>query len=227
MNISHLPDKSQDLLKVAWDYAERHGNPVPMGELARRTEQKPSTTTEAVKRLAAQGLLKREPYGGVELTAAGREIAVAMIRRHRLLETFLVRVLSYTWDEVHADADLLEHSVSERFITRVDELLGHPTRDPHGDPIPQADGTIAAVGGKMLLSAPVGKTVVVDQIDDDDPDLLRYLAKHGVIPGARVRVLGSPVGGLIQITRERDATDNPIPLGVDGARAIFVVESPE
>ncbi|AJE32322.1 iron repressor protein [Corynebacterium humireducens NBRC 106098 = DSM 45392] len=203
MHVHDLPDRSQDYLKALWDIAELSdapGTPAALGDLARLTGQKLPTASEAVKRLARQGLVHHEPYAGVTLTAEGRRLALAMVRRHRLLETFLVTVLGYTWDEVHEDADLLEHGVSDRLLERMDAHLGHPARDPHGDPIPTADGSVEKLPGLSLTAVAPGTEVLVEQINDRDPDLLRYLAGHGIVPGAHLRVDAAPAAGLLTVT---------------------------
>ncbi len=199
MHVTDLPDRSQDYLKAIWDITERTGTPVALGELARVTEQKLPTASEAVKRLARQELVHHEPYSGVTLTDDGRRLALAMVRRHRLLETFLVTVLGYTWDEVHDDADLLEHGVSDRLLARIDAHLDHPTRDPHGDPIPAADGSVESLSGDSLAAVSPGSEVVVEQINDHDPGLLRYLADHGIVPGVSVRIDAPVTAGLLTV----------------------------
>lgn len=198
MHVSELSDRTQDYLKVIWDITDRSGGSAPLGEVARRTGQKTSTASEAVKRLAADGLLHHERYAGVRLTAQGEKLAVEMVRRHRLIETFLVRVLGYTWDEVHEDAEILEHAVSDRFMARIDAHLNHPRRDPHGDPIPGAGGEVEELPGGHLTAVTEGE-VVVEQVNDDDPGLLRYLAGHRIVPGARIEVLGPPVAGILRV----------------------------
>ncbi|GAB3699972.1 metal-dependent transcriptional regulator [Corynebacterium nasicanis] len=199
MHVTDLPDRSQDYLKAIWDIAEQTSAPVALGDLARATGQKLPTASEAVKRLARQGLVDHQPYAGVTLTAEGRRLALGMVRRHRLLETFLVTVLGYTWDEVHEDADLLEHGVSDRLLARIDTHLGHPARDPHGDPIPAADGSVEELSGHSLAAAQPGTDVIIEQINDHDPGLLRYLAEHGIGPGVRVSVAAAPVAGLLSV----------------------------
>ena len=127
MHLSDLPERTQDYLKVLWDLSEHSGGaPIALKELAGRLNQKVPTASEAVKRLVAQGLVEHERYAGVSLTPEGQALSMGMVRRHRLLETFLVKELGYTWDEVHEDADLLEHACSDRFIDRLDQHLGHP-----------------------------------------------------------------------------------------------------
>lgn len=218
MHVSDLPDRSQDYLKAIWTVTEYSGGSAPLGELAARVGQKTTTASEAIRRLANKGLLKQEPYRGVMLTPKGRELAVAMVRRHRLLETFLVRALDYTWDEVHEDAELLEHAVSDRFLARIDAYLGHPDRDPHGDPIPDAQGRVEKVEGVSLAAIGEGESATVEQIDDRDPQLLRYLADHGVVPGAHLTVPGSPVAGVLRVK----VGDNEVTIAETGLEDIRV-----
>lgn len=199
MHVRDLPDRSQDYLKAIWNVAEYSGEAAPLGELATRVGQKTTTASEAIRRLAGKGLVQHEPYRGVTLTDSGRRLAVDMVRRHRLLETFLVRVLGYTWDEVHEDAELLEHSVSDRFMARIDAHLGHPERDPHGDPIPDAQGRVERIDWVSLAAVGAGETVTVEQANDDDPQLLRYLAGHGLVPGTRLTVTGPPAAGMLKV----------------------------
>lgn len=199
MHVSELPDRSQDYLKAIWNITEHSSGPAPLGELASRVGQKTTTASEAIRRLAEKGLVVQEPYRGVTLTEIGRKLAVDMVRRHRLLETFLVRVLDYTWDEVHEDAELLEHSVSDRFMARIDAHLGYPGRDPHGDPIPDAAGRVERINWISLAAVGEGETVIVEQANDHNPQLLRYLAAHGVMPGSRITVTGPPAAGMLRV----------------------------
>jgi len=130
-----------------------------------------------VKKLAAQGLVDHQPYGAISLTAAGTELALKMVRRHRLIETWLVEGLGYTWDEVHDEAEVLEHAVSERLLDALDAQLGHPVRDPHGDPIPSAHGDPRRVDAVRLSEATGGRVV---RVSDENPDDLRELARRGI-----------------------------------------------
>ena len=130
-----------------------------------------------------------EKYGAVTLTDAGRERALAMVRRHRLLETFLVRELGYGWDEVHDEAEVLEHAVSDRMLDRIDAKLGHPTRDPHGDPIPAADGKVPTPPARQLSACNDGDAGTVARISDADPEMLRYFDSVGISLDSRLRVL--------------------------------------
>ncbi|MEX3504963.1 metal-dependent transcriptional regulator [Corynebacterium sp. LK2510] len=191
MDVSALPAKTQDYLKVIFDLTERTNSPAAMGKVAERMEQRPSTTTEGIKRLAEKGLVDYEPYGGISLTGAGRELATTMARRHRLLETYLVERLGYSWDEVHEEADNLEHAVSDTFISRIDAVLGHPTRDPHGDPIPNERGEVEVLQVQSLASLGDGASGTVERIHDSDSELLRYLAEVGIRPGVTVTMTGT------------------------------------
>lgn len=156
-----------------------------------------------VKKLVASGHVVHAPYGAVQLTPAGREEALRMVRRHRLVETWLVSRYRYAWDEVHDEAEVLEHALSDRLLDEIDEQLGHPTRDPHGDPIPSRDGTIAIPDAVLLSSLPAGVRGRVARISDRDPSVLRALASAGlgldteVVSGA----LDGPVADAIWVTR--------------------------
>lgn len=196
MHVEDLPAKTQDYLKVIWDLHERTGEKVALGDVAERMGEKKPTASEAVKKLAARGLVNHEPYRGISLSDRGRDIALIMVRRHRLIESFLVSTLGYTWDEVHEEAEKLEHAVSDDFISRIDAMLGFPERDPHGDPIPSASGTIASAVRTDLTDIEAGAMVVVDRINDSDPELLRYLATSGVGPGTVLRAETAPYAGM-------------------------------
>lgn len=190
MPLSELSSTAQDYLKVVWSATEWAPGPVTVTLLAERMGVRKATASDAVRRLVEAGLLAHEPYGGVELTESGREHAVGMVRRHRILETFLVRSLGYDWDEVHAEAERLEHAVSDTLIDRVDALLGHPRRDPHGDPIPGRDGRSHLPDAMRLTDAPTAVPLTVERISDADPAVLRGLAGRDIRPGA---VLTKPI----------------------------------
>lgn len=161
---------------------------VPMGRLASALGVVPGTATTMMKALAESGLVRYEPYMGVRLTPAGTKLASLVLRRHRLVELFLVKVLGMSWAEVHDEAERLEHAVSERLIDRIDEMLGRPAVDPHGDPIPTAAGTMARPHHVDLASAPVGALVTIERVVDQDPDFLRFVEARALMPGRQVRV---------------------------------------
>jgi DtxR family Mn-dependent transcriptional regulator len=164
------------------------GQLVPMGQVAASLGITPGTATTMIKALAESGLAEYEPYSGVRLTAAGERLAGLVLRRHRLVELFLVQVMGMNWDEVHDEAEQLEHVVSERLIERIDQMLGRPTHDPHGDPIPSAQGAIAEDRFDNLLTCPIDTPLRVTRIADQDPAFLRFIEKHGLKPGQRLEV---------------------------------------
>jgi DtxR family Mn-dependent transcriptional regulator len=161
---------------------------VPMGQVAAAMSVTPGTATTMVKTLADSGLVQYEPYSGVRLTGAGERLAGLVIRRHRLIEQFLVEVMGMSWDEVHDEAEKLEHAVSERLIDRMDEMLGRPRVDPHGDPIPSADGSIAHRELNSLLTCPLDVPVMVTRVIDQDAGFLRFLEQSNLKPGEEVHV---------------------------------------
>src|SRR5689334_11454766 len=161
---------------------------VPMGQVASMLGVTPGTATTMVKALGESGLAEYEPYSGVRLTAAGEKLAGLVLRRHRLIELFLVQVMGMSWAEVHDDAEQLEHVVSERLIERIDEMLGRPTHDPHGDPIPDPEGAIAQRHLDSLLTCPIETPLRVTRITDQDPAFLRSIENNDLKPGQRVEV---------------------------------------
>src|ERR1700687_3233313 len=161
---------------------------VPMRHVASAVGVTPGTATTMVKALAESGLAEYEPYSGVRLTRAGQQLAGLVLRRHRLVELFLVQVMGMSWDEVHEEAEQLEHVVSERLIERIDEMLGRPTHDPHGDPIPNTEGTITPKQLDSLLTCPLGTRLKVTRIADQDPSFLRFIEKNDLKPGQAVEV---------------------------------------
>jgi DtxR family Mn-dependent transcriptional regulator len=161
---------------------------VPMGHVASALGVTPGTATTMVKALAESGLAEYEPYIGVRLSAAGEKLAGLVLRRHRLVELFLVKVMGMSWAEVHDEAEQLEHVVSERLIERIDDMLGHPTHDPHGDPIPNPDGAIPPRDLENLLTCPIGQPLRVMRIADQDPVFLRFIENNDLKPGQPVEV---------------------------------------
>jgi DtxR family Mn-dependent transcriptional regulator len=161
---------------------------VPMGQLASALGVAPGTATTMVKTLAESGLVRYEPYAGVRLTRSGEKLAALVLRRHRLIELFLVRVLGMSWTEVHDEAEHLEHAVSERLIDRIDEMLGRPAVDPHGDPIPDQDGLVSRTRYDTLLTCPLHTAVTVQRVSDQDPEFLRFVERHELKPGQVIEV---------------------------------------
>src|SRR5690554_3995858 len=179
----------EDYLKAVWNATEWSDAPVTVTMLSTRLGLSPSSVSEIVRKLTDRGLLTHPRYGSVELTDTGRAIALATVRKHRLIETFLVEYLGYEWDEVHDEAEVLEHAVSTEFVERLAQRLGQPTHDPHGDPIPAADGTLPAEERTALTAVADGSRVRVARVSDDDPDLLRHLRDVGVDLGVVVDVV--------------------------------------
>lgn len=155
-------------------------------QLAARLGLAPSSVTEMVRKLADQGLVEHARYGSIVLTPAGRTEALRMTRRHRLIETWLVRSFGYAWDEVHDEAEVLEHALSDRMLDAIDVQLGHPTADPHGDPIPTREGDVPDLDGVLAAALPEGESATIVRISDRDPDVLRRLADDGIGLGSTV-----------------------------------------
>ena len=173
-----VPTAVEDYVKVIYAHTEWQPDPITPSVLAARLGLAASSVTEMVKKLASQGLVSHRPYGAIELTRDGTTLALRMVRRHRLIETWLVQHVGFSWDEVHDEAEVLEHAMSDRLLDAIDEQLGHPSRDPHGDPIPRADGTIDRPDAVLLRDAETGGVVV--RISDRDPVLLRHLDAEGI-----------------------------------------------
>ncbi|MGB3698354.1 MAG: metal-dependent transcriptional regulator [Gordonia sp. (in: high G+C Gram-positive bacteria)] len=218
--VNELTSVTQDYLKVIWTSQEWSDAKVSTKVLAEKLGVSPSTVSEGIRKLSDQGLVDHEPYGGVTLTEAGRVAAVGMVRRHRLLETFLVCELGYRWDEVHDEAEVLEHAVSEQLLAHIDAKLGHPKRDPHGDPIPRPDGTVPESGSRQLADLDVDEVGVITRISDADPEMLRYFEEIGVNLDCRIRVMQKRAfAGTITVCVD---DSEPIHLGDIAARAIFL-----
>lgn len=179
---------ADDYLKTIYSHTEWQPEPITPSQLAARLGLAPSSVTEMVKKLAAAGLVDHRPYSAISLTAEGEQRALAMLRRHRLIETWLVRVHGYGWDEVDEEAEVLEHAISDRLLDAIDAQLGHPDRDPHGDLIPSATGALTRPDAVRLDAAPIGSSGRVVRISDRDPDTLRVLDRLGIALDAALRV---------------------------------------
>jgi DtxR family transcriptional regulator, Mn-dependent transcriptional regulator len=193
----------QDYLKAIYAL-EAAGERVTTSALATRMGVSAPSATAMTKRLAELGLVERAPYRGVALTEQGRLGALEVLRHHRLLELYLVNRLGLSLDEVHAEAELLEHALSEELEAKIDAELGFPTHDPHGDPIPDRELRVVAGGEATLLDVVPGGRASVARVPDGDADLLRYLAELGLVPGADVEVVSqAPFGGPVTVRTER------------------------
>src|SRR5215208_3952960 len=193
---------------------------VPMGQLAAALGVVPGTATTMVKTLADSGLVKYEPYAGVRLTPAGERLAALVLRRHRLVELFLVKVMGMSWTEVHDEAENLEHAVSDRLIDRIDEMLGRPAVDPHGDPIPDPEGTVPMPEYDSLLTCPVGAPVTISRVSDQDRAFLQFAESHDLRPGDVVRVEErSEAGDSVQL---RGRNERRVTIGARAASKVLV-----
>jgi DtxR family Mn-dependent transcriptional regulator len=196
---------------------------VPMGQLATSLQVAPGTATTMVKTLSESGLVEYEPYNGVRLSPAGEKLAALVLRRHRLMELFLVRVMGLGWDEVHEEAEQLEHVVSDRLIERIDEMLGRPQVDPHGDPIPTADGQVPQHDFATLLTCPINERVTVTRVTDQDAAFLRFIEQHHLMPGEPIEVEARDE--VSDSVRLRGRADQRITIGMRAASKVRVSAS--
>lgn len=215
----------EDYLKAIYGLEERSGGSVTTTELAHRLGVTVSTVSGMVRRLRAANLVTHRRYGSLELTDEGCHAALMVLRRHRLIETYLVAALGYGWDEVHDEAEVLEHAVSDRLLERMAEQLGHPERDPHGDPIPAADGTIAVGPTRRLAVLEPGQTGTVVRVADSRPSLLCWLTEQGVGLGDRVEVVGWEASGPLRVWMGHHV--EPVALGLAAASSIEVAVDDE
>jgi DtxR family Mn-dependent transcriptional regulator len=200
----------EDTLKTIYHLQQEDDPPVATSAIADRLDKPQATVTSTLDRIEAQGLIAREPYQGSELTDDGKTVAVEVLRHHRLLETYLAEYLDYPWEQVHEEADRLEHHISEEFERRLAEKLENPRRDPHGDPIPGKDLEPPNQNPATPLSAcEVGDRVVITRVSDRDEDDLAYLADVGIMPGTPVRIVDVAPFGMV--TLEVDDTEQAVP----------------
>ena len=205
---SDLSRSVEDYLKAIYHLSET-GQPASTTAIADALDVAAPSVSGMIKRLAEAGLVGHLPYKGVTLTPDGRRAALRMLRRHRVMETYLVSCLGYTWDNVHDEAENLEHAVSEELVERMSRALGDPHFDPHGDPIPAADGRIVDVTTTALPDVAVGETVTIARVDTGAADRLRWLADAGLVPGVRITVL------------DHQPFNGPVTLSLDGARRVI------
>ena len=185
--------------------------------IAARLGVRPPSVTAMVKRLSALGLAEHAPYRGVELTPAGERVALEIIRHHRLLELYLAQALGLSLDEVHSEADRLEHALSEELEARIDRSLGYPTHDPHGDPIPNAKLRMARASLRTLASLEPGDEATIRRVPDGDDELLRYLAKLALVPGKKVKLSrAEPFGGplTVRVGKSEHAISRELAAGI-------------
>ena len=222
MTDTGLSRSAEDYLKAVYSLNER-GEAAGTNEIARALDLQPGSVSGMIRRLAEDGLLEHEPYRGVRLTADGSREALRILRRHRVIESFLVRRLGYEWEDVHAEAERLEHAASDRLVDRMAEAMGNPTTDPHGAPIPNRDGEIAASAWPRLDEVAAGSQVTVRAVSDEDPARLRYLKEVRVVPGARALVRRSAAdGGPVELIVE--GASAPVSMRRAVARRVAVTE---
>jgi DtxR family Mn-dependent transcriptional regulator len=194
---------TENYAKAIYQLQSQAEGSVGTGAVAERVGVTPASASAMLRRLADEGLLELTPYHGVRLTKRGEQVALEVIRHHRLIELFLAEVLGMPWDRVHDEAEVLEHHISEELEERIASALGDPSRDPHGDPIPSRDLAIADDDTAPLVELEVGASGVFERVSDRDPEMLRYLDSRGIRPGVRVRVAGrEPFDGPIRVEVE-------------------------
>ncbi len=214
-----LSSSVEDYLKALLKHEQAHpGEPVSNGALALAVRVAPASATAMVKVLAESGLVSHEPRVGARLTEAGNKLALSVLRRHRLIELFLVRHLKLDWSEVHDEAERLEHAVSDKVLERIAELLGHPELDPHGAPIPSAAGDMPKRALTLLADADIGAQLCVAQVPDE-PAMLRFLSDKGLVPGTPCRLLA--VDGAAE-TATVEGPQGPLTLGLSAAKKVWV-----
>lgn len=213
----------EDYLKAIYRLSPE-GRPAATSDIARLLELSAPSVSGMVKRLSELGFLEHIPYKGVQLTEAGRLAALRMVRRHRLIEAYLVQFLGYSWDTVHVEAERLEHAVSDTLVERMAAALGHPVVDPHGDPIPAADGSIHEPACTPLADVDIGETVEIRRVDESEPERLRYLALLGLVPGVVLRVLDrQPFGGPVTV----ESAGERHSIGAELAQVVLVAAGDE
>ncbi|MEX0770634.1 MAG: metal-dependent transcriptional regulator [Balneolaceae bacterium] len=213
----------EDYLKTIYRLElESKGEGVSTTKIANLMKVSSASVTNMIKRLAKLGMVRYESYYGTTLTDSGRKIALEIIRHHRLLELYLKEIMGYSWDQVHDEAENLEHHISEQFEDKIAELLDHPTHDPHGDPIPTKEGVIPEIASRPLTEVRESKDYLLGRVKNQDPELLRYLDDIGLIPGVRIKVLEkAPLKGPVTIEVEGESTA----IGYDVATHLYVMSA--
>ena len=224
----------EDYLKIIWKAQEWPGSSVSTNAIAETLAVTPSSVSANLKKLARDGLIEYEPYGSIGLTPAGHEIAVMVVRRHRVLETYLAERLGLGWDEVHAEADSFEHAVSDFVLDRMDQVLGHPARDPHGDPIPRADGSVNRSvernSAARLSEIDPGAHGRVIRISDHEPAILQYLEARQVNIGTHIHLdARNTAAGSVSVSRSGAAGEHAdrVEIAIGAADAVWVSIDPQ
>ena len=199
---------------------ENHKREVPMGLISDSLKVTPGTATSMVKNLEKEGWLSYKSRKGVKLTVSGRKLGMNILRRHRLLETFLVETLGLDWSEIHDEAEELEHSISEKVLERLDDFLGRPRHDPHGHPIPTKGGIIQIHKNRSLLDCKEGMTVTIESIDDQEKNFLKFARAKHLVPGSKIKILSrEEVANAMEL---KVGKRNPFSIGFQAAAKILV-----
>jgi DtxR family Mn-dependent transcriptional regulator len=215
-----LSQSVEDYLKAIY-LLEIEEEPATTNKIAEALSVSSASVTNMLKKLAKLKLINHKSYRGAELTNAGEKIALEVIRHHRLLELYLKEMMGYSWDEVHDEAEKLEHHISEQFEDKIAELLNDPTHDPHGDPIPSKEGVVPEMASLAITDANENTSYIIGRVRDQDPELLRYLEKNGIIPGVKITILDkAPFNGPVKIKLE----DKETTIGNSIAKDVFLVE---
>ena len=216
-----LTPQAEDYLKALYHLGQ--SGTVNTQHLADERGVSAASTTAMLRKLSEQGLVDHIPYRGAALTPLGEKLALEVLRHHRLLELFLTRTLGYSWDEVHAEADRLEHVISEQMEARIAQLLGDPNYDPHGHPIPRLDGTMPEVGGRPLTEFTPDSRVVLCRVQGENTEFLRYLTAQGLAPGSDLHLTGiDPLGGTLSLS----VGGQTRVLGLETARRLWAESAP-
>lgn len=221
--LGYMPSATvEDYIKQIYLVAEKSGGPeVPMGQVAEALGVVPGTATTMMKALSDAELVDYAPRVGVSLTRQGKALALHVLRRHRLIEQFLVEVLDFDWSEVHEEAERMEHVVSDLLLERIDNYLGHPTEDPHGDPIPSAKGIVEANLMQTLVECELGARLKIARVTDQDPEFLQYIAGAGLSPGAMIRVVKRSLAAE-SVQLEVGSEERTLTLGLGAATKVLV-----
>lgn len=215
-----LSQSIEDYLKAIY-VLEHEGTGATTNSIAEALSVSSASVTNMLKKLSGMKLINHKSYRGAQLTKAGEKIALEIIRHHRLLELYLAEMMGYSWDEVHDEAEKLEHHISEQFEDKIAELLNHPTHDPHGDPIPTKDGQVPEMASLAITDAEIDKTYIIGRVKDQDPELLRYLEKTGILPGVKLTILEkAPFDGPLKVKIE----DTETTIGNGVAKDVYLLE---
>lgn len=215
-----LSQSIEDYLKAIFTL-QSEGERASTTKIAASLEVSSASATNMIKRLSEMGLVDYQSYKGSKLTTSGKKIALEIIRHHRLLELYLLEVMGYSWDEVHDEAEKLEHHISEQFEDKIANLLDDPTHDPHGDPIPSKEGIMPQMDAQPLIEAEPNQEYILSRVKDQDPELLRYLEKIGMLPGIKIKLKEkAPFNGPLTLLVEHEEQA----IGHDVAKNIFVAK---